>query len=145
MNRIIIYLETVDIGTVTVVEPTYCEGFYLVARADSGTINLAEHELMYGVSLMIEGTYQTQYDETATPFHLETNRAAGQILETQRDKQAVHIQVGADPATVAVVRSTATLFDEVDFAEMSDSDAAWRVLRNLTEDTRFEVISGSTH
>ena len=130
----LIVLEDAEWGRVTVNEPTYCEGHFLISNTNT------ESEF----SLYIEGTYQRHGIDNAVPFTIESKLAWGTIGDLIASGENVHAQIGNDPVTIQIVRQLDSMFDGIDFVE-ADFDLVGRdVLRNLADNTTFVVI-GKTH
>lgn len=132
-------------GIVTLYEPTYCEAFFLVARGASDTGNQAETIDMFGRSIYLQGVYSAADSEEATPFILETRHANGTVQSFMQNEQAVHLGLSEEPMEIAIVRSLGTLFDDIEFENDSPDDAAFQVLRNVLNNTHFEVVAGQIH
>lgn len=141
----LIDLPTQAWGTVTVYEPTYCEAFFLIARGATDTINLPNEVDMYATSLYLEGRYTMPNSTDTIPFVLQTGHANGVLDEFSQNGDAVHIALSDEVLEVAITRSLDTLLDDIEFDSMDSDDAAFQVLRNIVNNTTFEVLSGKTH
>lgn len=138
-----------ELGTVTVNEPDYCEGHYLVARADGDTLNLPDDLDLHGMSLTIEGTYQRADMDAPVTFTAQTALANGAITTLSRVDLAgfrdVHVEISDEPVYVTIQRRLDTLFDGVDFAAMSRDEIGQAVLWSLIDGTRLLVTGGNLH
>ena len=132
-------------GTVTVYEPTYCEAFFLVARGASDTLNQSDTMDMFGTSITLTGTYIAPNSEESIAFTLETQHANGTLQPFTANDETVHIALSNDPMAISIVRSLESIFDEIDFINDAAEDAAFQVLRNILNNTTFEVTAGTTH
>lgn len=131
-------------GTVLVNEPSYCEGHYLVARADHTT---AGSSAAFETSISITGTYQSVMSDEIQSFTL-TSAVAWGTLGPLLDGDAqgnVHIEIGNEAVHIDIRRQLDRLFDGIDFATISESAFAQAVLRNLLQNTRFVVAAGRMH
>lgn len=123
--------DTVVRGTVTIHEPSYCEGHIAWGDTDAGT------------TMAVIGYYLAPGATELVPFHLETGLAWGLKTELTVVSAPVHLEIG-EPAEVTIVTTLAGLFDDIDFAIVDDEDGR-QLLRNLAAATRFEVTSGTAH
>lgn len=137
--------QTQTWGTVTLVEPTYCEAFFLVARGANDTGNLPDDVDMFGTSIYIEGTYIAPDSNEPLEFILQTGHANGASDEFIQYTIPVHIALSEQDIEIDITRSLDSLLDDIDFLSMDSDDAAFQVLRNIVAGTRFEVVSGQVH
>jgi hypothetical protein len=121
-------------AAVTVHEPNYCQGFYVVAKAQGQ---------LSGKSLSLRGTV-TKNNKT-TPFVLESEHAFGDLHPLVQAGKTVHLALGADPIQVRYVRRLAGLFDDLEFASGTAFEHGMTVLRNLHKNTKIVVEGGQIH
>jgi len=133
-------------GTVHVTEPNYCNGFYVLGQAHDLAANLPDDFDMTGNSLYIRGEYIAN-DGTATPFTVTTNVGWGtqDDLTLPQSDRNIHVAVGNEAITISIQRSLATLFDGIDFETADEITLSHSLLRNLTDNTCFIVLTGKTH
>lgn len=132
-------------GTVTLYEPTYCEAFFLIARGEADSLNSPDDVDMYGTSVYLQGTYVAPEHDEPIAFTLQTGHANGIISEFSHNSDSVHIALSDEPLEIAITRSLDSMLDDIDFVSMTTDDAAFQVLRNLVNNTTFEILSGKTH
>lgn len=129
--------ESREWGTVTVNEPSYCQGHYLLGKADRNTEGVDQS--IEGTTLFIHGTYSGQ------PFTIKTGLAWGHLHDFMQDDRPVHVQIGEETVKIMFTRQLSTLFDGLDFDTFEDDERAHAVLRNLTHHMSAHVMSGSVH
>jgi hypothetical protein len=136
-----------DWDTVTVAEPAYCQGHYLIGRADNTTQAMPNDVNMNRMSIYIRGTYRSATTESATPFLIQTNLGNGTLQELHMpDKpNAVHAEIGAQPVEITIRRHLATLFDQIDFDHMGTQEQAKALLNQLIAQTEIVVTGGTAH
>lgn len=135
-------------GTVTVQEPTYCQGHYLMARGSSDSVNMPDDVDMYGLTLYVEGTFTTPDDLRPMKFIGETNLANGKIRDLFAPddvEKPIHVGISDEPVRIGIVRSLDTMFDGIEFETASHEDIGKAVLWSLLDDTRFVVLDGEIH
>jgi len=135
-------------GTVTVQEPSYCQGHYLMARGSSDSLNMPEDVDMYGLTLYIEGTYHTPDNLTPIAFTAQTNLANGKIRDLYTSDTLdtpIHVGISETPVRVAIVRSLDSMFDGIEFDSMTGEDIGKAVLWTLLEELRFVILDGEIH
>lgn len=123
---------TIDYGMVTLEEPSYCEGFYLMGRAEPTAENLPNDDFI-GTSLYISGV-ATAPDGSQIAFEAETNIAWGKLIDLT--EQAF---IG-ETLTINLQRDMTTLFDEINFANITNDEITRQVFRNLVKNAAFLVI-----
>ena len=132
----------IELGSVQVSEPAYCQGHYLVARSVEGE--------MAGRSLSVAGRI-TGLDGVTQPFAIDTSLAWGIIAELQlpyassNGSAAIHGEIGNEALEIVVGRRLDTLFDGVEFAGMDATEQAKMILRNLTNHTALVIVGGTAH
>ncbi|MEO0597576.1 MAG: hypothetical protein AAF126_15820 [Chloroflexota bacterium] len=139
-------LESAYVGSVTVEEPAYCEGFYLIGSAHYLAQSLPEDFDMLGYSLYLRGRYTTPEGITL-PFSLLTDTGWGTLsdLVVPSTEALTHVEVSGDPITISIQRNAETMFDGITFDTLNETDLSRAILRNLTESTQFIVLSGKMH
>lgn len=123
---------------------TYCQVHYLVAPGLETAKGAPAEINMAGTSLYIEGDYYSSGQETAQPFTIKTELAWGAIsnmLPVAGERAVTRLQISNKRAIISFRRDLGTLFDEVDFDHMSETDQARAVLRSLTRQTQVFVES----
>jgi hypothetical protein len=140
-------LQSIDLGTVTVNEYSYCKGHYLIARADDKTIGLPQDVDLIGSSVYIEGTYRAEDHSDSTAFVIKTGVANGALYDItpQDSTQKVNPVVGSTPIQIVIKRQLDSLFKDVDFATMDDAARAQAVLDALIGSTQMQVSGGKVH
>lgn len=147
-NESLIALETVTLGTVTVNEPSYCEGHYLIASTDTDAATLPDDVDMYATSLYIEGQYIAPDSTTAVPFTIQSPLAWGTIQtlsENDSPDSIFHVTIGDTPVVLNFERQLASMFDGVDFSTMDERTQAMTILRALTDQVRMVIVEGQSH
>lgn len=135
-------------GTVTVQEPTYCTGHYLMARGSSDGLNMPDDVDMYGVTFYIEGTYQIPDGDESLPFVAQTNLANGKnrdLLLLDNLDTPIHVGIGETPARVGIVRYLDTLFNGADFATMDSEALGQSILWAMLSDMQMIILDGKVH
>ena len=143
--------ENMDFGAVTISQKiTYCQGHYLIARADSQIEHQPQDVDMFGTSLYIAGSYQAESASIATPFRIQTSLANG-VLDNldvpyieNTDMTPVHLVTGNQNAVVLIRRQLDSLFNGVDFASVSSDKIGKAVLWSLVADTDITITEGET-
>lgn len=139
----------VTVETVTVTPHSYCQAHYLIGPAgDSATQNLPQDVNMIGQSLFIAGAYIAPGAERAVSFTLQTRFPDGVIrdlsaVETNQPTQ-LKVTTNSKAITVAIRRDLGTMFNGVDFEQMSESEQARAILRSLTDATNVVITNGNT-
>ena len=146
-NESLTALETITLDTVTVNEPSYCEGHYLIAATDTNSATLPDDVDMYATSLYIEGEYTAPNGDTSIPFTIDSSLAWGalQTLTTDQSDGAYHVEIGDTPVLLNIERQLATMFDGLDFATMNARTQEMTILRTLTEHTRIIIVEGQAN
>ena len=121
-----------EVETVTGDEPAYCKTHYLLAPGIETATNLPVNTDMVGTTLLIEGQYKASGNNSFEPFTISTNLAWG----TNANLDTLH---NSGNTNVVISRRLDTLFDNVDFDQMSTAEQAQAVLRSITNST--EVTS----
>lgn len=126
---------------------TYCDAFILFARGDVGTIGPPDAPPLDGVSLILRGRWTAPDGGQATPFHIDTDIAHGEVQSTfdTRPETLRNSPVQLGPSKpglhVRFVRQLHTLFDGIRFEDTTERNVARRILRNLTRTTRVNVAT----
>lgn len=141
--------QTSHIGTVTVNEPGYCKAHFLVAPGSDDTPNMPSDKDMFGVSLYIEGTYQSDDMPQAQPFRAQTSLGNGKnlplIQADDASQKSVHVEIGNTPVKIGIIRQLDSLFDGADFATMDEEELGKAILWQMMADLRIVVLSGVAH
>lgn len=127
---------TLDAGTVTPPSARYCNVHYLVARAAGDTHGLPSEVDMLGASLQVDGSWQAPNGGDWHPFSVRSAAANGIVAEVP-----ALVDTATTGATATVERALATLYDGVDFAQASEAQEAWQILKNLIASTELRVVS----
>lgn len=114
-----------EVARIELFGDAYCQAHWAVDAAWEGTADLQDDGLI-GTSLWIRGTWRS--GGKTVPFRIESELAWGELQDAELPSGAVEVHV---------VRELASMLDGVDFRSEADLDRA--VLRNLAENTRFEV------
>jgi hypothetical protein len=128
--------EVRSLEPVIVDSGTYCRVHYLVARAETGTLDLPEEMDLMGTSLYIEGTVASAGDEPE-PFTIWSTLPTGQLM-TWSDP-VTPIDLDADGLDVTITRDLGHLFDGVEFATMSAESVEKTILLGLAERVSVRV------
>lgn len=135
-------------GSVTVSEPSYCYGHYLLAQTpDSAFVAVPDDLEMRDSTLRVVGTYQTPAMAAPQAFSAETAlaNAVYEELRLAGQSAAIHADIGNQTLTVTIQRQLATLFDTADFATMDSAELGRAILWQLVADTEIVVTGGATH
>ncbi|MEM7247739.1 MAG: hypothetical protein AAF533_20550 [Acidobacteriota bacterium] len=111
----------------------FCNLHYLVARANRRTLGLPDDEPdVDRISLLLEGEWSLGDEGTPNPFLIWTRSAHGKLepRELRLEKDMVF----------TVTRELDSLFDGADFTTMNDEQLARRVLQNVVENTRLDLV-----
>ena len=123
-------------------EPNYCQMHYLVAYGVASAQNLPTDVSMIGNSLLIEGEVRAPNTTVATPFNLKSALAWGGRKDLIVTNDKTDVAEGVKSGTflhLIVSRDLGSLFDGVDFAQMSAQDQSKQVLRSIIQNTEIEV------
>lgn len=144
--------ETALAGEATPAAELFCGVHYLVARAQKGAEIPEEDADIMGKSLLIDGSYRKGDDGTETTFEIRSTAANGRIWkiaeglpdwqEPESEADLRHETVfdsARSEIDVTITRRLGVLFNEVDFAVMSERAISWVVLRNLMATAQLEI------
>ncbi len=123
-------------------EPNYCQMHYLVAYGVANAQNLPTDVSMIGNSLLIEGEVRAPNTTVATPFNLKSALAWGGSKDLIVTNDKTDVAEGVKSGTflhLIVSRDLGSLFDGVDFAQMSAQDQSKQILRSIIQNTEIEV------
>jgi hypothetical protein len=139
--------ESFEWDSVTVAEPSYCQGHYLVGRADKTTQDMPADVDMNRVAVYISGTYLSPNAESTTPFVIRTDLGNGTLQDLHKlgASTNVHVEIGTQPVEITIYRDLATLFDRIDFAHMGADEQARALLDQLMAQTKIMVTGGNAH
>ena len=115
---------------------------YLVAYGVASAQNLPTDVSMIGNSLLIEGEVRAPNTAAATPFNLKSALAWGGSKDLIVTNDKTDVAEGVKSGTflhLIVSRDLGSLFDGVDFAQMSAQDQSKQVLRSIIQNTKIEV------
>jgi hypothetical protein len=126
--------KTSSFAPLTVHEPNYCQGFYVVSKT-KGQLG--------GKSLYLRGTYQK--NGKAKPFTIESDMAFGDLHPLVQAQKTVHVAIGAAPIRVKLLRRLSGLFDHLEFGSDTGFEHSMTVLKNLHQNTHVLVESGRVH
>ena len=134
------------IETVAVTASSYCQGHYVIGPAGVETTrNLPQQIDLIGTSLFIQGDYQDPETAAITPFTIQTKLPGGVIADltsVEAINEPVQVLTGSVPIEVTLRRDLGSLFDGVDFGQMSEQEQARGVLRSLTGSTSLLITQG---
>ncbi|MEZ4711441.1 MAG: hypothetical protein R3A44_29880 [Caldilineaceae bacterium] len=125
-------------------EPAYCQFHYLAAYAPETAANLPANAEMVGRTLYLSGSYLAPNAAESTPFTISSNLAWGNMFNLTLHADATStIELANTLDTQITLRRTLdNLFDDVDFANMTESEVARTILRTLTSSAIVEVRFG---
>jgi hypothetical protein len=132
-------------GSVSLAAQHYCQVHYLIARADTTTVNLPHDVDMVDASLHLEGFSRSPTAPEEQPFVLRTTAANGTLVDLfppghYGDPQAkFRLDTGTQGAEVIFRRNLDRLFDGVEFAGMTDRLKVQQVLKNAIDTMEVEV------
>jgi hypothetical protein len=127
----LIDLAATELGTATVHEPSYCEGFTNWGSNDSDP------------TLTLTGSWVAT-DGTAGTLEISTTVDWGtKSVVVGADGSTASAAADGDGVTIAIVRPIARIFDGVEFVSADDEELARAVLRSLAANTSFVVVDGA--
>ena len=121
----------------SVPKAVYCKAHYLIARATGAVQNQPDNRGMDDLSLWIEGEYTAPNATVTNPFVLKTSIAWGSIMDaiaspgTSDRATKIVLTSGKSMTRVTLRRNLGSMFDGVDFENMSESERARAILRSL--------------
>ncbi|MEZ4656049.1 MAG: hypothetical protein R2911_00585 [Caldilineaceae bacterium] len=126
-------------------EPSYCQLHYLTAYAPESAANQPTDIEMVGRALYLSGAYLAPNTHTPTPFTISSNLAWGSMIELalHTDSPSAIELANMVDAQITLHRTLGSLLDDVDFVNMTESEAARAILRTLTSSATVEVRLGS--
>jgi hypothetical protein len=127
-------------AAVTVHEPNYCEGYFVMVKASLNRQNSVPS--MAGKSIFLRGRYTK--NGVSRSFVISSANAFGDAHKLMQGNSFVHAAISAVPIEVLFTRRLAGLLDDLDFTE-TDFTKGMTVLRNLNNQTRVTVLSGLVH
>ena len=133
-------LKLVELGSVSVIEPTYCKAHYLTASTPPALIAEGDKQAE-NLSLSLTGSYQV--DGEIVAFELNTSQAYGKIHDLTQIDNTVHLVPSSEASSVVFVRTIANLFDGIDLG--TQEPTAMAILRNMNQSMRVVVLEGKTH
>jgi hypothetical protein len=135
------------LGTVTLASQLYCNVHYLVARSDDKAQWLPEDVDLYRQSLYLRGSYLAPDATESVPFEILSALGNGVISPLYPQGQygvataALQHNSGDGDLTVRIRRDLGTLFDQLDFRNMSDEELARQTLKNIVNNV--EIVLGT--
>lgn len=133
---------TIDLGTTTVHEPSYCEGFTnwgggasvetIASGAAAPTLTLS--------GWWIDGTGAHQEIEISSTLNWGTRSNLIDATST-----LVYAEITSQPTTISINRQVASAFDGIDLTTATIDEIARSFLRSLAATTEFVVTSGAIH
>lgn len=121
----------------------YCGGHYVIApslAAEQAAIQDGDDDPeLVAASLFMRGSWIEPGGSEPVPFSLRDEQAYGKLHDIAESFEIAPTATPGELMEVRLVRHVDAIFDGVDFATMSDADASWQVLRNLTTQLHFEV------
>jgi len=126
-------------GTVHPGAQTYCQAYYLIARADRDASGLPAEIDMVDQSVYVEGTFRRPGGSADEPFIVKTGVANGTLINLTAGGAAVRLNTGTQSAQVTFRRSRDTLFNRVDFATMAEKRIGREMLQNLISSVAVEL------
>ena len=128
--------EDVILDPVELSGGVYCRAHYLVAKAETKTLNLPSTFNMVGTSLYIKGQAIGE-DGQAWPFTIWSTLPIGELLAWTTPVSAIDLSRGS--VDVVITRDLGTLFDGVNFATMESEAMEKTILLGLAQRLRVEV------
>ncbi len=129
----------VEAGVVTLAPQAYCRLHYLVARAATDASGLPTAVDMVDATVHVEGAYRAPETATDVPFTVHSDVAYGQLFERVVGDAPLRVDTGTESVRVELRRRRSRLFDGVDFARMSERQAALRMLTSFVDATTVVV------
>ena len=128
---------TQTLGVVNLATQTYCNVHYLAARSDDKAQWLPEDVDLYRQSLFLKGTYTPPGSVEAQPFEISSALGNGVVSPLYPEGEfgdadaAFKLQTASGDTRIHIRRSLPTLFDQLDFLNMSDEQLARQMLKNV--------------
>ena len=117
--------QPLNAGTISQLGASYCQGHYVVAGQSAADLS--------SITLLGEWKH-AKTGETGT-FEIDSSLAWGQV----HDLPSVIDFANGQTVHVSVSRQLGSIFDTADFLTMSDSEVDRAILRQLTEQSQFNV------
>ena len=128
--------DSVELGTTTVHEPSYCEGH----------TNWGGGGLVVDSTLGLVGTWQAPGEAEPHPLEVSSTLNWGTKASLERDQiGTVYAEIGSHPVSIQIVRDLVSAFDGIEFATANEESIAISFLRSLAGATHFEVTDGTVH
>ena len=137
--------ERLELGSQTVTDMLYCQIHYLVGRAEENAQFLPLEPDLLGTSLYLSGSWSPAEGADATEFLIETSTAYGALKNLYPqgsfgdESAAYELDMNQTGAEVVIERYLGTMFDNVDWTQMSDTAVERKILANIIEQVQITV------